>query len=283
MTATTLVRNHGPTLIDIHCHLLPGIDDGATDLDTSLRMAEAFVADGVTTVACTPHILPGLYPNQGPQIRAHVAALQRELDDRGIPLHLVAGADVHIAPDLSAGLRNGRILSLADSRYVLIEPPHHVMPLRLEDAFFQLLSSGYVPILTHPERLTWVDSNYDAIIRLVHRGTLLQLTSGSLSGAFGKSARYWAEKMLDDGVAHFLATDSHDLKRRPPNLAEGRELAAKRVGTEEAHQLVNARAIGVLSNVVPTDLAVPERYRPASQGLDDSGGGIASRLRRLFG
>ncbi|MGE3917880.1 MAG: CpsB/CapC family capsule biosynthesis tyrosine phosphatase, partial [Hyphomicrobiaceae bacterium] len=112
-------------MIDLHCHILPGLDDGARDVATSLGMAEALVADGVEIVACTPHILPGLYHNTGPQIRAAAAALQSEIDGAGLPLRLTTGADVHIAPDLLEGLRSGTVLSLADSRYILIEPPHH--------------------------------------------------------------------------------------------------------------------------------------------------------------
>src|SRR6516164_8698247 len=140
------------TMIELHCHILPGIDDGAAELSVSLEMARSFVTDGVSVVACTPHILPGLYPNSGPQIRQAVAELQQILDKEGIPLKLVTGADNHIVPSFAEELRSGHLLSLADSRYVLVEPPHQVAPPRLEDLFFNILVAGYVPILTHPER-----------------------------------------------------------------------------------------------------------------------------------
>ena len=143
-------------MIDLHCHILPGIDDGAADLGVAVAMARAFVADGVTVVACTPHILPGVYHNTGPQIRQAVQDLQQALDAQGIALRLTTGADVHMVPDFVAGLRSGHLLSLANSRYVLVEPPHHVAPPRLDDLFFQLIVAGYVPILTHPERLGWI-------------------------------------------------------------------------------------------------------------------------------
>src|SRR5690606_29532618 len=110
----------------------------------------------------------------------------------------------------------GRLLTLADTRYVLVEPPHHVAPPRLEDLFFALSAAGYVPILTHPERLSWINTHYDAIKRLADAGVWMQLTAGSLTGAFGRNARYWAERMLDEGRAHILATDAHDTVRRPP-------------------------------------------------------------------
>jgi protein-tyrosine phosphatase len=285
-------------MIDLHCHILPGLDDGATDLQVSLAMAEAFVADGVTTVACTPHIVPGVYHNSGPQIRAAVQQLQEALDQEGIPLHLVAGADVHITPDLASGLQSGHLLSLADTRYVLIEPPHNVLPPRLEECFFGLLAAGYVPILTHPERLSWINAHYTTVERLFQAGVWMQVTAGSLAGAFGRNPLYWAERMLDEGRVHFLATDAHDTKRRPPNLSRGRELAAKRVGEGEAEHLVVSRPEGVLRDEVPANLPLPasttdrqgsvvrpelSTHATASRHRAGSGrGGIAGRLRRLF-
>lgn len=244
-------------MIDLHCHILPGIDDGARNLSISLDMARASVADGVTDLACTPHILPGLYPNTGPQIRQATQQLQDALDQHGIPLRLVAGADNHITPDFVAGLRSGQLLCLAESRYVLVEPPHHVFPPRLEDLFFSLLSAGYVPILTHPERLSWIKSHYEVIARLGRMGVWMQITAGSLTGAFGKSAKYWGERMLDEGRVHILATDGHDTKRRPPNLRRGRDLTAARVGEVEAEHLVATRPRGVLDNVAPSSLPMP--------------------------
>ena len=244
-------------MIDLHCHILPGIDDGARDLETSIAMARAFVADGVSVVACTPHILPGLYHNSGPEIRNATAQLQRVLNERGIPLHLATGADNHVIPEFVSELRAGKLLSLADSRYVLVEPPHHVAPPRLEELFFSLTTANYVPVLTHPERLTWINSAYASMERLSEAGAWFQVTAGSLAGDFGRNARYWAERLLDEGRVHLLATDAHDLKSRPPRLSCGRDLAAKRVGDIEAENLVVTRPRGVLSDVPPSELPQP--------------------------
>lgn len=244
-------------MIDLHCHILPGIDDGAVDISTSLAMAKASVENGVTTLACTPHILPGLYNNTGPLIRRAIEQLQQTLDSEGLPLRLVTGADNHITPDFLAGLRAGRLLSLADSRYVLVEPPHHVAPLRMEDFFFDLITGGYAPVLTHPERLTWIKSHYAIIERLARSGVWMQITAGSLTGAFGRGPRYWAERMLDEGIVHILATDAHNMDHRPPNLGEGRDYAAKRVGDDEAWHLVLTRPQGILANELPSKLPEP--------------------------
>jgi protein-tyrosine phosphatase len=298
-------------MIDLHCHILPGIDDGAADLGVSLGIAEASVADGVSVLACTPHILPGLYHNSGPQIRRAVEELQIALDQEGIPLRLVTGADNHVVPDFVAGLQSGRLLSLADSRYVLVEPPHHTEPPHLEDFFFNLLVSGFVPILTHPERLTWVPSRYEFIQRLVQAGVWMQITAGSLTGAFGRTAQYLAHRMLDEGCVHILATDAHDCEKRPPRLSRGRDYAARRVGDVEAEHLVETRPRGVVANAAPSDLPMPQSvdasggwgvgdvsaeprnggYRKRSDGWrasadrDPSGGkrGLVGRLRHLIG
>ena len=250
-------------MIDLHCHLLPGIDDGAAELSVSLEMARAFVADGVSVVACTPHILPGLYHNSGPQIRQATQQLPQIFDREEIQLRLVTGADNHVVPSFVADLRSGHLLSLADSRYVLVEPPHHTAPPRLQDLFFNILVAGYVPILTHPERLSWIKSHYQAIQRLVQAGVWIQLTAGSLAGLFGRNARYWAERMLDEGSVHILATDAHDVNRRPPNLSLGQELASKRVGIDEATHMVVTRPLGILRNEPPSNLWRPESALPS--------------------
>ncbi len=289
-------------MIDLHCHILPGIDDGAVDLSVAIEMARAFVADGVSVVACTSHILPGLYNNSGSEIRQATAQLQQALHHKGIALQLVVGADNHMVPDFVARLRSGRLLSLADTRYVLVEPPHHVAPPKLDDFFFNLLVAGYLPILTHPERLTWINTHYDTFRRLVRAGAWMQITAGSLTGLFGRNARYWAERMLDEGCVHILASDAHDTSRRPPNLSKGRDLAATRVGEVEAQHLVVTRPKGILGNASPSDLPMPAaadsqaaraeeaaatcadlpRKRRAEPPIGSVRSDLAGRLRRLF-
>jgi protein-tyrosine phosphatase len=241
-------------MFDLHCHILPGIDDGAADLKTSLAMAQIAVADGIQTIACTPHIYPGLYENTAPGIRAAIAKLQAELDRRAIPLRLVEGADVHLEPGLAGSIETGRVPTLAGSRYLLLEPPHHVAPPRFQDSVFDLIVAGYVPVITHPERLTWIEDHYPVFAQLVEMGAWMQLTSGSLTGRFGRRPKYWSERMLDDGLVHILATDSHHFETRPPLLAEGRDAAAAVVGAKEAEHMVTMRPAGIVKNANPRDL-----------------------------
>lgn len=291
-------------MIDLHSHILFGIDDGARDVETSIEMAKAWVADGVSVVACTPHILPGLYHNSGPGIREAVANLQSVLDERGIGLRLVTGADNHIVPDFTEGLRTGHLLTLADTRYVLVEPTHHVLPKRMDELFFNVQAAGYVPVLTHPERLSWISQNYDLVRQLVRNGVWMQITAGSLTGGFGRTPLYWAHKMLDEGLVHIIATDAHDPVKRAPRLSDGYYAAAKRVGDAEAANLVLHRPLGILENVLPSTMPAPpgavvgsgnadvdasEAYRSSasSRPSADAGGGhaprgLADRLRSFF-
>lgn len=238
-------------MIDLHTHLLPGIDDGAPDLQTSLRMAKMAVDDGIRIMACTPHIYPGMFENRGPDIKQRVAELQAQLNSAGIPLKLTWGADAHVAPDLMHKLKSGEALSLNDTRYFLLEPPHHVAPPRFAEFAFSFQAAGYVPVITHPERLSWIEEHYDSFCELSDKGVWMQVTAGSLTGRFGKGARYWGERMLDEGRVHILATDAHSPERRPPLLAEGREAAAKWVGRDEARHLVETRPLGILENRLP--------------------------------
>ena len=248
-------------------------------------MARMASAEGIGTVACTPHIRPGVYNNCGPAIRQAVARLRESIAEAGIPIRLVSGADVHMVPDLATQLNVGRALTLNDSRYVLFEPPQHLLPPRLEDLIFGLQASGYVPILTHPERLFWIEGHYDLIGRLVRNSVLMQITACSLTGRFGRRPRYWGERMLNDGLCHLLATDAHNAERRAPRMAEARELAAQRLGEQEARNLVLTRPLGILNNASPTELpALPSMRGSRTKSTAEIGSpwsAILNRVRRL--
>ena len=275
-------------MIDLHSHLLPGLDDGAQNLAMSLAMARVAAADGISTIACTPHILPGVYNNSGPAIGKAVARLAESVAKAGIPINLVTGADVHIAPDLDVQLRDGRALTLNNSRYLLLEPPHHVLPPRLEDLVFGLQAAGYVPILTHPERLSWVEGHYDLIRRLVSSSVLMQITAGSVMGRFGRGPRYWAERMLDEGLCHLLATDAHDTEQRAPRMADARDVVAQRLGDDEAINLVLRRPQGILKNLSPAELPPLPQSKTSSKEANSAEAptlwsNLLKRARRMAG
>ncbi len=235
-------------MIDLHSHILPGVDDGAPDLETALAMASMAEDDGISVMACTPHFMPGLYDNEARDIRHRIATLNNHIHNAGIKLQLVVGADAHIRPDFLACLREGRLLTLNDSRYVLVEPPHDLMPKRLEDLFFNLQMAGYVPILTHPERLRWIEQNYPAVVELARSGVWMQITAGSLTGHFGRRPHYWSRRMLAEGLVSILASDAHNLKSRPPLLREAFSVAESEVGYGEAVNLVVTRPACILDD-----------------------------------
>ncbi len=200
------------------------------------------------------------------------------LAEADLPLQLGTGADTHLAPDLMAGIRAGRVPTLCGSRYLLLEPPHHVAPPRFGDSVFALMAGGIVPVITHPERLSWIESHYGIFRDLARQGAWMQLTAGSLTGRFGSRPRYWAERMLDEGLVHLVATDSHHADRRPPLLAEAREAAARRLGPEEATRLVVTRPQGILDDLPPERMALPPGLGQPSQ--DRAKRGFWQRLFR---
>ena len=244
-------------MIDIHCHLLPGIDDGAQTLPISLDMARIAVADGITTIFCTPHIYPGLYENTGSDIRRRVDELQLILRDAGIALELSYGADTHLVPEVGEGLKTGRIPTLGGSRYLLLEPSHHVRPPRFTESVFAHIGAGYVPVITHPERLTWVEQHYADFTDLARSGAWMQVTGGALVGRFGARVKKIAERFVGDGWTHVLASDGHTTGQRAPVLAEALARAAVLVGKVEAARLVLDRPSAILQNAQVNSVYFP--------------------------
>jgi protein-tyrosine phosphatase len=265
-------------LIDLHCHMLPGVDDGAGDLETALAMARLATADGITVTACTPHILPGVYDNGPETIGDGIGRLACAFTQHDIPLRLVPGADIHVSRDLVEGLRSGRLPTLNGSRYFLLEPPHHVAPPQFEDYVFSILTAGYVPVVTHPERFAWIDSHYSLLQRIAERGTWMQITAGSVLGEFGSRAQYWAERMLDEGLVHLMASDGHGAQRRRPVMRRARDRVARRLGEDEAQQLVAGRPGAILQDLPPADAAPPAGSIP----LEREPPRIGELWRRVF-
>jgi protein-tyrosine phosphatase len=252
-------------MIDLHSHILPGIDDGSKSLEMSLAMARIAVGDGIKVMACTPHIYPGLYMNDTTGIMAARDALQVALDEHGIALSLTTGADVHLVPGLLQRLQAGTVPCLHNSRYLLLEPSHHVAPPRFAESVFQLVAAGYVPVITHPERLTWVEDHFQVFVDLTKQGAWMQVTAGALTGVFGPRAKYWGERFLGEGLTHILATDAHSSGRRVPVLSEANAIASRLLGAEEALLLVEGRPRSLMEDAPPGSVA-PLPARKTSKG-----------------
>ena len=266
-------------MIDIQSHLLPGVDDGSTDLRMSLEMARIAVADGVRQMVCTPHVVQGVYDNDAKRIEAAVADLRLALIAAGVPLEIYAGADVHVAHDLPSTLVNRTIPTLNNGKYFLLEPPHHVLPPKMDELVMRLIKAGFVPILTHPERLTWIVNNYPVIERLNELGCLIQVTADSVLGFFGRTALFYSERLLDEGRVDVIASDAHGVKARRPGLSRARDVVARRLGENEAIEMVQGRPSRILSN----ELVVPAGKARMAGGDWKNASISLKKLGRFFG
>jgi len=244
----TICEFDNRSMIDLHAHLLPSIDDGADTIETALKMARIAVDDGITHMACTPHVTPGVYDNTKPDILKRIAALQQRLDEESINLWLLAGADIHVAPHLDERFRRGEIPTLNETRYFLFEPPHHVRLPGLVQFAGVLIRAGYYPIVTHPERLSWIEQHYQTVLDLKKAGCLIQVTAGAVTGRFGSRVKYWSERMLDEGIVDVIATDAHDPRRRPPIMSEARDAIAARHDDELALKVTEGMPLKILAD-----------------------------------
>ena len=242
-----------PPFVDIHCHLLPGLDDGAKSWEESLAMAAMAAEDGVGTVVATPHQLGAYAHIDADNIRRNASRLQQQLSERGITVELVPGADVRIDEALLPRLRQGQVLTLADRRkHVLLELPHELY-FPIAGVLDGLRAAGLVGVLSHPERNQGLLKQPQTTAALVDSGCLMQVTAGSLTGAFGSASREMAEWMLEEGLVHFLATDAHGLRSRRPLLRRAFERAAQLAGEETAVDLCCRNPAAVIAGQeVPT-------------------------------
>ena len=203
------------TFTDIHCHIVPGIDDGSANLAESLAMARRAFADGTKFLIATPHQLGTNSQVSAEAIRQGVTDLQTTLNAEGVGVSVLPGADVRIEPELPKLVKQGKVLTLADKgKHVLLELPHETY-FPLEPLLAALSRQGLVGILSHPERNRGIIKNPDVMWDVVEAGGLLQITAASLTGAFGRSPQKIAEMCVEERLIHFIASDAHDTKNRP--------------------------------------------------------------------
>jgi protein-tyrosine phosphatase len=235
-------------MIDLHCHLLPGIDDGAADEAQTLALARAAVAAGITHAVATPHFHPGRHENTVPAVQALVARVRELLARENVPLQLAAAGEVRAGPETMdwALLDTLPILGEYEGmRVVLLEFPHGQLPLGSEKLVAWLVKRGIRPLVAHPERNKDVIRRVEAIAPLVGEGALLQVTADAVAGLFGPLARDRAVDLLERGWVTVLASDAHNLEHRPPQMARGRDAAAAIVGAAEAERLVRERPAAI--------------------------------------
>jgi protein-tyrosine phosphatase len=230
-------------MVDIHCHILPGLDDGADTLEESIQMAEMAIADGITHVVGTPHA-NSQYPFDPEVIRRRRDELQAQV---GGGLSLATGCDFHLNfENLQAIQKNPQTYTINQKNYLLVEFDDFSIPPSMEDNLHKLLLVGLSPVITHPERNAMLCAKPEVMYRWLHLGCYVQVTAQSLTGRFGEKAQRYAEQWLDEDRVHFVASDAHNVKSRPPRLSPAYEAVAQRRGDDVAKALLYDNPLAAL-------------------------------------
>jgi protein-tyrosine phosphatase len=233
-------------MIDLHVHLLPGVDDGPADRAEAIAMCRAAAADGVEVAVATPHQRNAFWPDvHGPVIEERHADLAVEV---GEVLDLRLGAEIRVDSELVGEVERmpeSGLLPLAGSRYLLLEP--HPMPVGpdLRDLVNELVVAGWRPVIAHPERVPWVAETPGLLAGMVRLGAAVQVTAMSVTGDLGRPNRACCARLLDAGLVHFVGSDGHDLRGRPPRLSAAYDTVRARWGADTADRLfiTNPRAV----------------------------------------
>lgn len=209
-------------LIDLHCHLLPGLDDGSPNMETSLRLAQEAVADGVSHCLVTPHHLNGHYVNHKQDVMAATNAFQAALEEAQIPLTVFPGQEVRVSDRVLPAYDNDDLLYVDEGgKYLLLEMPSGGIPAFAKQLVFELTQRGITPIIVHPERNTEILDNPERLAPFLEQGCLTQLTAASYMGTFGKKIENLTTRLIEAGQGTIFASDAHALARRDYELNEG--------------------------------------------------------------
>ncbi|MFI8706982.1 tyrosine-protein phosphatase [Bacillus sp. NPDC077411] len=238
-------------MIDLHCHILPSIDDGAGTLTDSLAMAQKAAAEGIHTIVATPHHQNGKYINERAEIFNQVKQLNEALQEHDIPLTVLPGQEVRLYGDLLADYEAGKILTLNETnKYILIEFPSNHVPRYAEQMLYELRVKGMIPIIVHPERNAELIEQPDKLYNLVNKGALTQVTAGSLLGNFGKKIKKFSLQLVEHNLTHMIASDAHNTTTRAFHLQAGYDVIENEFGTntlidfkENPYLLISGKSI----------------------------------------
>lgn len=269
-------------MIDIHSHLLPGVDDGPKDWKSAVDLCRAMSDIGIRTAVATPHLIDGVYNN----VRSKVEPLTRELNDRvasaGIALTILAGAEVDLSSRLVSP-RSPDLPCLALNNAVLLEMPMAVLPHAMAGILFSVRSQSLIPVLAHPERNELLQDDLDLAHSWLQTGALLQIDGDSLLGVWGQRAQRCAEELLEHGMVHAMASDAHSCDRRPPRLGEALEAAVRLVGPG-ATALVTTGPDAILRGLpLPAPLYAIDGARATRKSAGSRGKVREGWVARLFG
>jgi protein-tyrosine phosphatase len=227
-------------MIDLHCHILPGMDDGAVSMDESLAMCRQAAQDGIHTIVATPHTLDGVYVNPIFKVMEQVSVLNKALSEHDMRIRILPGSDVHLCGDLWRYVESGEAGTINnDKKYLLLELPVQFIPPGVKDEIFNLKVRGMTPIITHPERNLVIQKDSSVLYEAIGLGALSQMTASSITGWFGGAVKKCAETLLKRRMVHIIASDAHSSDRRPPLLSQSVEAASQILGNaDEAEQMV---------------------------------------------
>ncbi len=251
-------------LVDIHVHILPGLDDGAKTRDDAIAMATVAAERGTSRIVATPHVDPLHLRRGGIQvetIKRTVDSLQEAITSCGLSIQVMPGMEIAIAPDLVGHINRGEVITVADGgKYVLVELPFQMIPSYAEQEIFNMAANGYIPIIAHPERNASVIHNPNVLIPFLKAGALAHVNADSLTGREGPRPQKTAEILLSHGLAHIIASDGHSSTSRRPRLDRAFEIAARLVGEDRALKTVKDTPLAV---VLGEDVSVcePEAYK----------------------
>lgn len=242
-------------MVDIHTHILPGMDDGAKDLATAVAMAREAEAEGIYVIVATPHHRNGVYVNEREDVERAVDALNAVLREEGVDVRVLPGQEVHVYGEVLADLQAGQLLTIGGSgRYVLLELPHDHVPRFAERLVYDLAVAGFVPVIPHPERNRQIREEPNRLYQLVKRGALAQLTASSVAGLFGKEVQRVCRQLVEHQLAHLIASDAHGPGKRGIHITAAYEVLRAWTDDEIAEMMLrNATAV-----VEGRDIYVPE-------------------------
>ncbi|MGB7604375.1 MAG: CpsB/CapC family capsule biosynthesis tyrosine phosphatase [Lutisporaceae bacterium] len=225
-------------LVDLHCHILPSIDDGAKDLDISIDMCRIAEQDGIDCIIATPHFIHGAINNNSKIVKQKVEKLNNTLKKKKVNINIYPGCEAFISPELPRLVREKQVCTLNDTQYILIELPMESVPDYTADIIYQLRLDGYTPIIAHPERNTVISETPDVLIDLINRGALTQINSSSINGLFGKGIMETSLLLLKNKMIHLLASDAHTAGGRSPKLSRAMSIIEHEVGYETLQSII---------------------------------------------
>lgn len=223
-------------MVDIHCHILPGIDDGAQTIEDSIQMAKEAVRQGIRTIIATPHY-NSQYANERPAIMAKAAELNEALSNEQIPLTILPGQEIRIYGEIVEDYDFGKLLPLAETSYLFIELPSGHVPRFTERVLFDVQMKGLTPIIVHPERNQEIIQNPDLLYQFVNNGALTQITASGLTGHFGKNIKKFTHQLIEADLTHFIASDAHNVTTRSTKMAEAFAIVEQKYGMDTVFYL----------------------------------------------